>query len=99
MHQQAAKLFQQQWRHLIGNYYLNSAIRKKKCTGSSFKYIAPLTLQANLYWHLTQEICFFNANQRSLKKFQNQLRPYLGKDLTIHCQQKSYGIHLVIQLL
>ncbi len=40
MHQQDAKLFQQQWRHLKGNYDLNSAIEnadnllEQKLTGS-----------------------------------------------------------------
>ncbi len=51
MHQQAAKLFQQHWRHLNGNYDLNSTFEKaddrlleQKRTGSQFHYIAPLTL-------------------------------------------------------
>ncbi len=49
VHQQAAKLFQQHWRHLKGNYGLNSAFEKadrlleQKCTGSQFHYIGPLT--------------------------------------------------------
>jgi hypothetical protein len=40
LHQHAAKLFQQHWRHLKGNYDLNSASEKadrlleKKCTDS-----------------------------------------------------------------
>ncbi len=49
VHQQPAKLFQQQWRHLKENYVLNSAIEnadrllEQKRTGSQFHYIAPLT--------------------------------------------------------
>ncbi len=44
-------LFQQHWRHLKGNYDLNSAFEKaerlleqKRTIGSHFHYIAPLTL-------------------------------------------------------
>ncbi len=50
VHQQAAKLFQQLWRHLKGNYDLNSAFEnadrllEQKRTGSQFHCIAPLTL-------------------------------------------------------
>jgi hypothetical protein len=50
VHQQAAKLFQQHWRHLKGNYDLNSVFEKanklleQKPTGSQFHFIAPLTL-------------------------------------------------------
>jgi|LakMenEpi03Aug12_release.lakeMendotaPanAssembly.Ray.scaffolds.fasta_scaffold1834275_2 hypothetical protein len=50
VHQQAAKLFLQHWRHLKGNYDLNSVFEKadrflkQKRTGSQFHYIAPLTL-------------------------------------------------------
>ncbi len=50
MHQQASKLFQQHWRHLKGNYDLNSAFGKAerllelKRTGDQFHYIAPLKL-------------------------------------------------------
>jgi hypothetical protein len=46
----AAKFFQQHWRHLKGNYELNSAIEKadrlleQKRTGCQVHYIAPLTL-------------------------------------------------------
>jgi hypothetical protein len=38
VHHQAAKLFQQHWRHLKGNYELNSAFEKaeQKRTGSQF---------------------------------------------------------------
>ncbi len=48
VHKQA-KLFQQYWRHLNGNYDLNSAFEKadrfeQKRTGSQIHYIAPLTL-------------------------------------------------------
>ncbi len=49
MHQQVAKLFQQHWRHLKGNYDLYSAFQKadrlleQKRTGSQFHYIVPLT--------------------------------------------------------
>jgi hypothetical protein len=48
--QQAAKLFQQHWRHLIGNYDLNSAFKnakrllEQKHTGSQLNYIVTLTL-------------------------------------------------------
>ncbi len=48
MHQQAAKLFLQHWRHLKGSYGLNSAFEKadklleQKRTGSQLHYIAPL---------------------------------------------------------
>ncbi len=47
---QAAKLFQQHWRHLKGNYDLISAFEKadrlleQKRIGSQFHYNAPLTL-------------------------------------------------------
>ena len=64
VHQHAAKLFQQHWRHLKGNYDLNSAFEKtnrlleQKRTGSQSHYIATLTLSANLCWQLPQEICF-----------------------------------------
>ncbi len=50
VHQQAGKLFQQHWRHLKGNYDLNSAFEnadrllEQKRTGSQFHYIAPPTL-------------------------------------------------------
>jgi hypothetical protein len=50
VHQQAAKLFQQLWRHLKGNYDLNSAFEnadrllERKHSGSQFHCIAPLTL-------------------------------------------------------
>jgi hypothetical protein len=50
MLQQAAKLFQQHWRHLKGYYDFNSAFEnadrllEQKRTGSQFHYIAPLTL-------------------------------------------------------
>jgi hypothetical protein len=49
VHQQDAKLFQQHWRHLKGNYDLNSAFEnadkllEQKRIGSQFHYIAPLT--------------------------------------------------------
>ncbi len=45
VHQQAAKLFQDFWRHLKGNYDLNSAFEntdrllEQKHTGSQFHYI------------------------------------------------------------
>ena len=48
--QQAAKMFQQHWRHLKENYDLNSALEKayrlleQERTGSQIHYIAPLTL-------------------------------------------------------
>jgi hypothetical protein len=48
VHQQAAKLFLQHWRHLKGNYELKSAFEKsdklleQKRNGSQFHYIAPL---------------------------------------------------------
>jgi hypothetical protein len=51
VHQQAAKLFQQHWRHLKGNYDLNSAFEnadrllKQRRTSSQFYYIAPLVRQ------------------------------------------------------
>ncbi len=44
------QLFQQHWRHLKGNYDLNSAFEnadrllEQKRTGSQFHFIAPLTL-------------------------------------------------------
>jgi hypothetical protein len=47
--QQIAKLFQQHWRHLKGNYDLNSAfgnadrLLEQKPTDSQFHYIAPQT--------------------------------------------------------
>ncbi len=50
VHQQAAKIFQQHWWHLQGNYDHNSAFEnanrllEQKRTGSHFHYIAPLTL-------------------------------------------------------
>jgi hypothetical protein len=50
VHQQAAKLFQQHWRHLKRNYDLNSAFEKagrlleQKHTGSQFHYIVLPTL-------------------------------------------------------
>jgi hypothetical protein len=49
VHQQPAKLFQQDWRHLKENYDFNSAFEKaerlleQKRTGSQYHYIAPLT--------------------------------------------------------
>jgi hypothetical protein len=63
IHQQAAKLFQQQlqqWKHLKGSNDLSSAFEnasrliEQKRTGSKFQYIVPLTLQTNLCWHLRQ---------------------------------------------
>jgi len=50
VHQQAAKLFQQHWRHLKGNYDLNSAFEKadrllgQKRTDRQFHFIVPQTL-------------------------------------------------------
>jgi hypothetical protein len=50
VHQQPAKLFQQHWRHLKGNYDLNSTfenadrIIEQKRTSIQFHHIAPLTL-------------------------------------------------------
>jgi hypothetical protein len=50
VNQQAAKLFQQHWRHLKGNYDLKSVFEmtdkllEQKRTGSQFHNIAPLTL-------------------------------------------------------
>jgi hypothetical protein len=49
VHKQVAKLFQQHWRHLKGNYELNFAfdadsLLEQKRTGGQFHYIAPLTL-------------------------------------------------------
>jgi hypothetical protein len=50
LHQQPAKLFQQHWRHLKGNYDLNSLFENadkllgQKRTGSQFHFIAPLSL-------------------------------------------------------
>ncbi len=50
VYQQAAKLFQQHWRHLKGNYDLNSAFEKadrllkQKRTGGQFHCIALVTL-------------------------------------------------------
>jgi hypothetical protein len=64
--QQAAMLFQQNWRHLKGKYAFNSAFEKadrlleKKRTDSQFHSIAPITLKANLCWHLPKEIFQFN---------------------------------------
>ncbi len=49
VHQQTTKLFQQHWRHLKGNYDLNSAFENadelldQKCTDSQSPYIAPQT--------------------------------------------------------
>jgi hypothetical protein len=60
VHQQVAKLFQQHWRHLKGNYDLSFAFEKadrlleQKRTVSQFPYIAPPTLLANLCWHLPE---------------------------------------------
>ena len=65
VHQQAGKLFQQHWRHVKGNYDLNSAFEKadrlleQKSTGSQSQCIATLKLSVNLCWHLPEEICFF----------------------------------------
>jgi hypothetical protein len=48
VHEEAAKLFQQHWRQLKGNYDLNAAFEKadrfieQNFTGSQFHYIAPL---------------------------------------------------------
>jgi hypothetical protein len=50
VHQQPAKLFQQHWRHLKGNYDLGSPFENadrllgQKHTSRQFHYIAPLTL-------------------------------------------------------
>jgi hypothetical protein len=50
VNKQTAKLFQQHWRRLKGNYDLNSAFKnadrllEQKPTGSQFHYIAPITL-------------------------------------------------------
>ncbi len=55
MHQQAAKLFQQQWWHLKGNYDLNCAFEKadklleQKHTGSQFHYIAPVGFPSGIF--------------------------------------------------
>jgi hypothetical protein len=52
------------WRFLKGNYELNYAFEKAdrllehKRTGSQFHNMAPLTLQANLCWHLPEENSF-----------------------------------------
>jgi hypothetical protein len=71
VHQQTAKLFQQYWRHLKGNYDLTSGFEnadrllEQKRTGSQFHYTAPLTLKANLCWHLPDEIFLIQYGKKS----------------------------------
>jgi hypothetical protein len=70
VHQPAANLFQQHWRHLKGNYDLNSAFKKadklpeQKHTGS---------------WHLPEEIILIQEQIRGAPKNSKTTRDaYLG---------------------
>jgi hypothetical protein len=67
VHQQATKLFQQHWRHLKGNYDLNSAFEnadrllEQKRTSNQFNYIVPLVRQ-----FLSQHVFFSSLKSGQL---------------------------------
>jgi hypothetical protein len=58
VHQQPAKLFQQHWRHLKGNYDLNSRFQNadKSVPAVSFTTLRHYHYKANMCWHLPEEI-------------------------------------------
>jgi hypothetical protein len=102
--QHAAKVFQHYWQHLKGKFSLNSAFEKadrlleQKHTGSQLHYFAPLALEANLCWHLPEEIFLFhNKSEEPPKKSKTTRNAYLGLEITIHV--KNISIHLVTQSL
>ncbi len=104
VHQLPAKLFQQHWRHLKGNYVLNFAFEnadrllEQKRTSSQFDYVTPLSLQSQLVLAFTGRNIFNSiTNQRKPQKIFPTRDAYLDLDLTIHVNNIS--IRLVRQFL
>ncbi len=105
VHQQGAKLFQQHWRHLKGNYDLNFAFEKGQTTGTKAYrqlvslYCATYIISQLVLAFTARNMFFPMSNQRSPPKMSipvATLTYTIGQDLTIFEHVNKSHIHLVI---
>jgi hypothetical protein len=102
VHQQAVKLFQRHWRHLKGNYDLNSAFGKgRQITKTKVSTVFSPNCATNIISHLCsnlpEEIYFNEKLGRHFKNSETTREAYLDLHLSVNIKNSS--IHLVTQSL